>query len=117
MFNRRVHVRVHPSPDEPLIAQISGDDFMDEFDVRDISGGGIGVVATDVFAVFTVDTQIEVVVKLPREGAFVARGVIRHISHQGMLGIEFTQLAELDRLRVEQYVARRVGEGGQAAVA
>ena len=117
MFNRRTHVRVHPSPVEPLIAQISGDDFMEEFDVRDISAGGVGVVAADVFAVFALNTQIEVVIKLPREGSFVARGVIRHISRQGMLGIEFTQLADIDRLRVEHYVARRVGEGGQAATA
>jgi hypothetical protein len=115
MFNRRTHARVHPSPGEPLIAQISGADFMEEFDVRDISVGGIGVVAAHLFGVFAVDTQLEVVIKLPGERAFVARGVIRHISRQGMLGIEFTQLAEIDRLRVEHYVARRVGEGGQAA--
>jgi c-di-GMP-binding flagellar brake protein YcgR len=116
MFNRRVHVRVHPSKGEPVAAQISGDDFMDEFDVRDISAGGIGVVAEHVGSGVTINAQIEMVIKLPRERAFVARGIIRHISRQGMLGIEFTQLAHNDRQRVEQYVARRVGEGGRVAV-
>jgi c-di-GMP-binding flagellar brake protein YcgR len=116
MFNRRVHVRVHPSKGEPVEAQISGEDFIDEFDVRDISAGGIGVVAPNLGAGCSVNAIIEVVIKLPRERAFVARGIIRHISRQGMLGIEFTQLAQNDRQRVEQYVARRVGEGGRVAV-
>jgi c-di-GMP-binding flagellar brake protein YcgR len=115
VFNRRTHVRVHPKPGEPVEVQISGDDFIDMFDVRDISPGGLGVAAPHLVTSSTVGSKIEMVIKLPRQKAFVARGTIRNVSRQGILGIEFTDLPAADRARIQHYVEGRLAEGGAAA--
>jgi hypothetical protein len=114
MFNRRVHVRVHPKPGEPIEVQVTGDDFIDEFDVRDISTGGLALAAQHMDGAWTPAAQIELMIKLPRQRAFVARGVIRHLSAHGVLGIEFTELAPADLARLELYVEKRRAEGGAA---
>jgi c-di-GMP-binding flagellar brake protein YcgR len=111
--NRRVYVRVHPKPGDPVEVQITGDDFMDTLIVRDISAGGMGVAAPTLPV--GVGTKLEMVLKLPHQKALVARGVVRNRSRQGMLGIEFTDLAPADRARIQQYVDGRLAEGGAPA--
>jgi hypothetical protein len=115
VFNRRTHVRVHPRPGEPVEVQITGDDFIDMFVARDISCGGLGVDARHLVTGSTTGAKVELVIKLPRQKAFIARGTIRNVSRQGILGIEFTDLPPAERARIQHYVESRLAQGGAAA--
>jgi c-di-GMP-binding flagellar brake protein YcgR len=111
MQSRRAHPRVHPKPGEPIEVQLIGTDFLDVLDVRDISAGGLGLQVPHLFEGCNLDVQLDVVITLPRERSFMARGVIRHISNGTLFGLEFTNLSTAARSRIERYVAARIAQG------
>jgi hypothetical protein len=114
MFNRRAHIRVRPKPGEPVEAQVIGDDFIDVFLVRDISSGGIGFFVPHGFAGCNLDVKVQVVITLPHERSFIALGIIRHLTADGHgFGVQFAEIADEDRRRIETYVARRAKEGAE----
>ncbi len=115
MASRRTHSRVRPRPGESIEVQLIGDDFLEILEVRDISAGGLGLQAGHQLALRDIDAEVEVIVSLPRERPFSARGIIRHISNGKQFGIEFTQLPEPARSRVERYVAARIAQGAESA--
>jgi hypothetical protein len=116
MMHRRAHSRVRPKPGESIEVQLIGTDFLDIMEVRDISAGGLGLQVPHLFEGGSADAQVDVIIKLPRERPFSARGVIRYISNGTSFGVEFTQLPEQARARIERYVAARIAEGAGSAL-
>lgn len=114
MNHRRKYKRVRPRPEETVEAQVIGEDFMDVLRVRDISAGGLGVVVGHGFKGCNLDAQIDIVLSLPKQKPFMARGLIRHLSDDGKrFGVQFTSIPDDARTRIEKYVEARVGEGGE----
>jgi hypothetical protein len=109
--SRRAHSRVRPKPDEPVEVQLIGADFIEILEVRDISEGGLGLQVPHQFAGSDLAAQVDVIITLPRQRPFSARGVIRHISNGTMFGLEFTELPAAARARIEIYVATRIAQG------
>jgi hypothetical protein len=112
--NSRAHSRVRPKPDEPVEVQLIGADFMEVLEVRDISVGGLGLQVPHQFAGSNLADQVDVIIKLPRQRPFSARGVIRHVSNGSMFGLEFTELQPVARTRIEAYVAARIAQGASS---
>jgi c-di-GMP-binding flagellar brake protein YcgR len=111
MDKRRAHPRVHPKPGEPIEVQLMGTDFLDVLDVRDISAGGVGLLVPHLFEGCNIDAQIDVIIALPRERSFMVRGVIRHVSNGNLFGVQFTDLPDSARSRIQRYVAARIAAG------
>ncbi len=111
MAYRRAHVRVHPKPEEPIEVQLIGTDFLDVLEVRDISLGGLGLQVPHLFEGCDINAQLDVIITLSGERPFMARGTIRHISNGTTFGLQFTELPEPTRSRIERYVAARIAEG------
>ena len=108
--SRRAHSRVRPKPEEPIEVQLIGSDFLEILEVRDISEGGLGLQVPHQFAGSDLATQVDVIITLPGQRPFSARGVIRH-ANGTMFGVEFTDLRAQARSRILTYVAARIAEG------
>jgi hypothetical protein len=88
--------------------------FLDVVRARDIGVGGVGVRVSHNFSGSDTDAAVELVLVLPREEAFIVRGIIRHLSNEGgdhYFGVAFESLTTEHRARIERYVARRLAEG------
>jgi hypothetical protein len=109
--SRRAHLRVRPKPGESIEVQLIGTDFLDILEVRDISSGGLGLQVPPSFEAGDLAEQVDVIIKLPRERPFSARGLIRHVTQGNLFGLEFTQLPDQARSRIEKYIAARIAEG------
>jgi c-di-GMP-binding flagellar brake protein YcgR len=110
MASRRAHSRVRPKPGETIEVQLIGSDFLEIMEVRDISAGGLGLQVPHRFD-RELAGQVDVIITLPRERSFSARGVIRHVSNGTLFGLEFTELPAQAMSRIERYVAARIAEG------
>lgn len=87
-----------------------GRNSLDIVNARDISATGIGVYVPHGFDPATLDSGIELVITLPGERSFLARGVLRHARDQpdAYFGVELTQIADEQRDRIRAYVARHL---------
>lgn len=115
MKERRAFVRVRPDASQPIRIEVVGNGFIELLKARDISVGGLGVQISHDLEIPARDREVELVVTLPGSKAFVAFGEIRHQmtspgSHS--FGIRFTRLSDADKKRIQEYVERRVAEGG-----
>lgn len=101
--------RVQPAAGKPVHVQIMGDGFLDVFAARDISAGGVGIVVPHRFEGCAIDQEVDLVVSLPGDRPFMARGRIVHRTktHQEFFGIEFTRLASGPLRALERYVDAR----------
>lgn len=111
-FSRAVpsdRARFRPLPGHPVEVQIVGRNSIDVLNVRDISMTGIGVRVPHRFEGCDIDSEVELVITLPQERAFVARGRIRHETHRAagsaFFGVQFTQLSYEHVRRLRSYVA------------
>jgi hypothetical protein len=113
MAEKRLHVRVVPSSAEPVRVQLVGNDFVEMLKARDISVGGLSVFIPHALQGCNIDNEIQVVVALPAVKPFLLRGIIRHreSGERGFFGIQFTKISDRDRLRLEEYVNKRVAAG------
>ncbi len=104
MFHRQPK-RVQPRPGEPVSVQIMGSGFLDVLVARDISARGVGVVVPHRFEGCRVDDDVELVITLPGEPHFLARGRIVHRTKtsEEFFGLEFSDIARQDRRRVDAY--------------
>jgi c-di-GMP-binding flagellar brake protein YcgR len=95
-----------------------GDGFLDVVRARDISAGGLSVYVPHDFAGCNLQASVELVVKLPRSRAFMARGVVRHLSAEAesrhYFGVEFTDVPSERRAEIEAYVQQRLALGAVA---
>ena len=94
--------------------QIMGNGFLDVFPVRDISAGGVSITVPHRFEGCSIDDDVDLVVSLPRERPFMARGRIVHrtkTNHE-FFGVEFSRLAKAHAVLIERYVDARMREIG-----
>lgn len=113
--NQRTHARVRPSPRAPIEIQVMGDGFLDILVARDISLGGLGVHVEHNFVGCNIEESVDLVIKLPHEKAFIARGCVRHLTSlesSHLFGVQFTQLPPGGERLIEAYVRQRLAEGG-----
>lgn len=105
--------RVAPRPGAPVEVQIMGHQSLDVLNARNVSATGIGVYVAHDFAGFDLSQEVELVMTLPGERSFMARGVIRHRTDGGAeghhFGLEFTRIARSDRRTIRDYVRRQAG--------
>lgn len=101
---------MQPSPKAPIEVQLVGTDFLDIVHAKDISTGGVAIKVPHAFADCQIDGEVEIIVTLPGQKSFVARGIIRHKGPRGVqsFGVQFTEIADSDRERVRVYVERRL---------
>ena len=77
---------------------------------RNVSRSGIGVYVPHGFAACDLDGEVGLVVTLPGERPFLARGRIRHWTDGGgegqHFGLNFTHLTRANRAAIKAYVRR-----------
>jgi hypothetical protein len=112
----RAYPRARPRADQPIEVQIVGDGFLEMVKARDIGVGGLSVHVPHHFEGCNIHSEVQLVVKLPNQKPFLARGFIRHRAGRGVMedffGLEFSKLGPDDATRIEQYVSKRTVEGG-----
>lgn len=116
--NRLRSARAIPPRDEPVEVQIMGRGHLDVLHARNVSSTGIGVYVPHGFAGIDLAEEVELVVTLPGRRSFLARGVIKHVTHEGAnsrhFGLEFTHLATRDRASILEWVGARLAASGSS---
>jgi len=110
----RSFVRVHPHPRRPVTIQIKGKDFLETFQVVDISVGDVGVRVPHSFDGHEINEEVEVVLSLPGEAPLRTRGTIRNVRKEpggSVFGVQFSQLSAGHRGALETFVEHRLSEG------
>ena len=106
--------RYRPRSAHPVEVQIMGPHLLDVLKARDISTTGIGVFVPHRFEGFNLDTQVELVITLPRQRPFVTQGRIRHATERGgespFFGVQLTQLSRAQRDALESYLTSGLAE-------
>jgi PilZ domain len=114
---QREHPRVRPAPGTTIEVHIMGDGFLEVLHARDISVGGVAVFVAHDFSGCDLNAPVDVIVKLGHEKPFTARGIIAHLSahaNDHFFGVKFTRISDDNLARIEQYVKRRLAQGGGA---
>jgi hypothetical protein len=103
--------RVTPSRGAPVEVQVMGPGSLDVLAARNVSQTGIGVYVPHGYAGCDLDKEVELVVTLPGERSFLARGLIKHRTDGGKeghhFGLVFTTIARKNRIKIRDYVRRR----------
>lgn len=112
----RMRVRVRPRPDRPVIVHVLGRQSLDILHARDVSQTGLGIFVVHGFEGCDVEAGVELVVALPGEPTFLARGRIKHRTEAGadspFFGVHFTRISDAHRTRIRRYVEQRLEEDG-----
>jgi hypothetical protein len=89
-----------------------GEGFLDVFPARDISASGVSICVPHRFQGCAIEQEVDLVISLPAERPFMARGRIVHRTKtsQEFFGVEFTRLAETHSDLIERYVDARLRE-------
>lgn len=105
---RRPAPRVRPLAAQPVEIQVMGTGTLDVLHARDISTSGVGIYVPHRFRGCDIDSEVELVVTLPKRRPFLTRGVIRHVTRHGepteYFGVEFTDLRDAHRKQIQAYV-------------
>ena len=108
--------RVRPEKGRPIEIQIMGTGFLDVLHARDISSSGVGIFVFHGFAGCNLYDDVELVLTLPKQRPFLARGLIRHQTEAGsdspFFGVEFTEMNDKYRHMINIYVNERISAGG-----
>jgi hypothetical protein len=84
-----------------------GSGFIDVFNARDLSNGGLSLIVPHRFEGCNLAGEVEVLLKLPGLKPFVVRGLVRHTQDDTdgtAFGIEFTRLDATAKSRINAYV-------------
>jgi hypothetical protein len=104
----RANTRVIPSRLAPVEIQVMGPGRLDVLNARNVSQTGIGIYVSDGFAGCDLDREVELVITLPRERSFLARGIIKHqTDNEGEgrhFGVEFTEITREHRMKIRDFV-------------
>lgn len=106
--------RAVPSPVAPVEIQVMGVGSLDVLRARNVSQTGIGVYVHHGFAGCDLEEEVELVITLPGERPFLARGVIKHRTDGGdegrHFGVHFKGLARPNRAMIRDYVNARLAD-------
>jgi hypothetical protein len=109
---QRRFARVVPLKNAPVEIQIMGGTFLDVLYARDLSLGGVSVHVPHAFDGCNLSDEVELVVKLPKQRAFLARGVIRRFDRERTsFAVEFTRLGDKEKKVLEDYVVELIARG------
>ncbi|MBU0728993.1 MAG: PilZ domain-containing protein [Proteobacteria bacterium] len=109
--DNRLHVRVHPSPEEPLDARAIKDDKTENVDIQDISLGGLKAGGAKIITQIPPDDAIDFVVVLPGGDKLEITGHLKHIDQDNKtFGLCFSELGREQTSLLEKYISRRVKE-------
>ncbi len=115
MTEQRKSIRVYPEPDNPVEIQIMGEGFLDIFYARNISERGMGIEVPYKFEGCDIDKPIDIIITLPPEICFKARGVIKHsnaeLTSRGIFGIELTSFEKGHEKDIKKYVDEMIEKG------
>ena len=98
-----------PARNEPVYIQIMGDGFLDMFAARDISATGVSIVVPHRFEDCNLDDEVELIITLPGQRPFMARGQIVHRTktNEAFFGVQFSGLRSRYRDLISAYVRSR----------
>jgi hypothetical protein len=100
--------RVTPRPGAPVEVQVMSPGSLDVLVARNVSQTGIGIYVSHDFAGCDLDKQVELVITLPSERPFLARGLIKHRTDGGReghhFGLLFTTITRENRAKIRDYV-------------
>ncbi len=104
----RLTTRFRPEPGSPVGVQILGPNSLDVLTARDIAMRGLGIYVPHRFEGCDLESEVELVVTLPGQRPFLARGRVRHrtgdYDDTPFFGIEFVDLALGRRQQVQRYL-------------
>lgn len=93
-----------------------GKGFLEVLPAEDISIGGIGIRLDYDVDGYSLQAPVELLIALPQEKAFLARGFLRHKrvdrnTGARIFGVEFKALPDEERQKLQRYVDRMVIAG------
>ena len=116
MFENRKSIRVAPRDQEFIEIQIMGSGFIDILHARDISETGIGIEVPYLFEGCDIDQPIDLVITLPGEICFKAKGFIKHtnaaLNRKGIFGVEFSEIGTGYLKEIRRYINSVLDETG-----
>jgi hypothetical protein len=108
LFGMSRSARVTPRRGAPVEVQVMGPGSLDVLAARNVSQTGIGVYVPHGFAGCDLDKEVELVITLPGERSFLARGLIKHRTDSGdeghHFGLLFTTISREQRAKIRNYV-------------
>ena len=111
--NKRKKIRVLPDPQNPIIINLVGGNFIDILKAKDIGEGGLSVYVPYQFEGCITNREIELIITLPGVRSFKTRGMIRHKGEkQGFyFGIAFTYIDKIYLETLKDYIKTRADQG------
>ena len=104
----RSDTRVTPSQGAPVEVQVMGPGRLDVFNARNVSQTGIGVYVPHGFAGCDLEAEVELVITLPGERSFLARGLIKHHTESGdeghHFGLVFSEISKEHRAKIRSFI-------------
>ena len=109
----RHKTRVIPDPQNPIMIDLIGENFIDILKAKDIGEGGLSVYVPYQFAGCIIDKEIELIITLPDIHSFKTMGLIKHKGEkQGFyFGIAFTHIKGEDLKKLKSYIKMRADQG------
>ena len=108
VLSDRDATRYLPLGSRPVEVHILGRNSLDILTARDISMTGLGVYVPHRFVGCGIDSEVELVITLPGQRTFVAKGQVKHQtgSPDGppFFGVQFTSLKPEHRERIRAYL-------------
>ena len=105
-----------PPKGKPVEVQIIGFDFFEVVYLKskDVGAGGISIYVPHHFKGCAINRQVDLVITLPDDIPFKAKGVIRHKesvnSEEGSFGVYFTEINDKDRLSIKDFIQKNLVE-------
>jgi hypothetical protein len=100
--------RVEPRRGAPVEVQVMGRASLDVLVARNVSQTGIGVYVPHAFIGCNLEEEVALVISLPGERSFLARGIIMHRTESGEeghhFGLRFTKIGRPQRAKIRDYV-------------
>ena len=88
--------------------QIVGANSLDILKARDISTTGLSIYVPHRFEGCDIDSEVQLVITLPHQKTFLARGTIRHLTRKDepseYFGVEFTDIAAEHQAQLLSYL-------------
>ena len=104
----RDDTRFRPHPSRPVSVQIMGPKSIDVLTARDIALKGVGVYLPLGFEHWQKHPNVELVITLPGQRPFLARGRVRHrtdgFDTEPFFGVEFVDLPARRREQIRRYL-------------
>lgn len=111
---RRRYPRAIPLSGRPVEVQLMGGDFLDVLEAEDISERGLLIRVNHQFADCDIQGTVALIITLPDQATFKARGIVRHASRakdRALFGVELTDIDPKYQSKIAKYVDRLIALG------